>query len=54
VERLRDFAAQQHQILFFTIHQHLADLFACKGVTPIWLPAHSVPLPDSSPRRLAG
>ena len=54
VELLLDFAAQQHQVLFFTCHQHLADLFESKGVTPIWLPAHSVPLPDTSPRRLAG
>jgi uncharacterized protein YhaN len=54
VELLLDFVAQQHQVLVFTCHQHLADLFESKGVDPIWLPAHSIPLAEQPPRRLAG
>ncbi|MBI5757066.1 MAG: AAA family ATPase [Planctomycetales bacterium] len=54
VELLLDFVAQQHQVLVFTCHQHLAALFESKGVDPIWLPAHSLPLTEQPPRRLAG
>jgi uncharacterized protein YhaN len=39
VELLLDLAAQGQQILFFTCHKHLAQLFAAHGIDPYWLPA---------------
>lgn len=40
VELLLDFANQNRQVLFFTCHLHLAQMFQGRGVEPIWLPAH--------------
>lgn len=41
VEALLDFAEEGRQILFFTCHLHLADLFERLGASPIWLPSQS-------------
>ncbi len=42
VECLIEVAAEGQQILFFTCHQHLAELFQKKQVEPLWLPGHKV------------
>lgn len=39
---LIEIAAEGQQILFFTCHQHLAELFQQKQVEPLWLPGHKV------------
>jgi hypothetical protein len=39
---LIEIAAEGQQILFFTCHQHLAELFQQKDVAPLWLPGHKV------------
>lgn len=44
VETLVDFAEGGRQILFFTCHLHLADLFERQGASPVWLPGHHVPV----------
>lgn len=36
---LLEFANQGHQVLFFTCHKHLADIFAARGVSLVELPA---------------
>ena len=38
-ELLRDFAAEGHQVLFFTCHLHLAQIFRERGIEPSWLPS---------------
>lgn len=50
VDELIDFARQGHQVLFFTCHLHLAQMFESKGVEPIRLPEHRPPREE----RLAG
>ena len=39
---LIEIASEGQQILFFTCHQHLAELFQQKKVEPLWLPGHKV------------
>lgn len=40
VETLLSVAEEGQQIMLFTCHQHVAQLFEAEGVEPIWLPAH--------------
>ncbi|MFV0442956.1 MAG: AAA family ATPase [Planctomycetaceae bacterium] len=40
VETLLDFADEGQQVLFFTCHQHLAQMFENRGCEPVWLPSH--------------
>ena len=58
VELLLELAEQGQQVLFFTCHQHLADLFAARGIEPIRLPGQTSAAAghDDRPddRRLAG
>ena len=42
VECLIEVANEGQQVLFFTCHQHLAELFRKKNVEPLWLPGHRV------------
>ena len=42
VECLVEVASEGQQILFFTCHQHLAELFKRKEVEPLYLPGHKV------------
>ena len=49
-DALRDMAAQGHQILFFTCHQHLTRLAEKHGIAPIRLPTGQ----KSLPHRIAG
>ncbi|HIE99689.1 MAG: AAA family ATPase [Fuerstiella sp.] len=42
VECLIEVANEGQQVLFFTCHQHLAELFKKKNVEPLWLPGHRV------------
>lgn len=42
VECLIEVAREEQQILFFTCHQHLAEMFQKKSVEPLWLPGHKV------------
>jgi hypothetical protein len=42
VECLIEVASEGQQILFFTCHQHLAELFKKKNIEPLWLPGHKV------------
>ncbi|MEZ6061567.1 MAG: AAA family ATPase [Planctomycetaceae bacterium] len=42
VECLIELADDGQQVLFFTCHQHLAELFQKKNVEPLWLPGHKV------------
>jgi uncharacterized protein YhaN len=52
---LMDFAAEGHQLLLFTCHQHLADAFEELGVPPTRLPARKPQgTMSDSERRLAG
>ncbi|MEZ6124893.1 MAG: AAA family ATPase [Planctomycetaceae bacterium] len=39
---LLEIANEGQQVLFFTCHQHLAELFHRKQVEPLWLPGHKV------------
>ena len=39
---LIEIAREGQQVLFFTCHQHLAELFQKKQVEPLWLPGHKV------------
>lgn len=41
-ECLIEVAAEGQQVLFFTCHQHLAELFQKKKIEPLWLPGHKV------------
>ena len=58
VELLLEMAAQGQQVLFFTCHKHLADLFTAHGVDPVHLPQYTHgnpdPLPVRDEQRLAG
>lgn len=38
VETLLDFADEGQQVLFFTCHQHLAQMFEDRNCQPVWLP----------------
>jgi uncharacterized protein YhaN len=38
VETLLDFADEGQQVLFFTCHQHLAQMFEDRNSQPVWLP----------------
>ncbi len=40
VDALLAFAEEGQQVLFFTCHLHLAQIFESRGIAPIWLPAH--------------
>jgi uncharacterized protein YhaN len=51
---LLELAARGQQVLFFTCHKHLAQLFAGQGTEPVWLPNHSDPAPERDEKRLAG
>ena len=42
VEYLAEVASEGQQILFFTCHQHLAELFKRKDIEPLYLPGHKV------------
>jgi uncharacterized protein YhaN len=42
VECLIEIASEGLQVLFFTCHQHLAEMFQQKQVEPLWLPGHKV------------
>lgn len=42
VDCLAEVAAEGQQILFFTCHQHLAELFKKKDIAPLYLPGHKV------------
>ena len=44
VETLMDFAGGGRQVLLFTCHRHLAQLFETAGATPIRLPEPSLPV----------
>ena len=39
---LIDVARNGQQVLFFTCHEHIAELFRKKQVEPLWLPGHKV------------
>lgn len=49
-ETLLEVASHGQQVLLFTCHQHLAEMFQHRGVEPIWLPDHRATLEE----RLAG
>jgi uncharacterized protein YhaN len=42
VDCLIELASEGQQVLFFTCHQHLAELFQKKKIDPLWLPGHKV------------
>ena len=46
---LIEIAGEGQQVLFFTCHQHLAELFQRKQVEPLWLPGHKVPYDVNKP-----
>lgn len=46
---LIEIAGEGQQVLFFTCHQHLAELFQRKQVEPLWLPGHKVAYDLSKP-----
>jgi uncharacterized protein YhaN len=50
---LIELAAEGQQVLFFTCHEHLAQLFQKKKIEPLWLPGHKVAIdlhrPESEP-----
>lgn len=54
VHTLCEFAAAGHQVLMFTCHQHVAELFRNEGTEPIRLPAHADDLEDREATRRAG
>ena len=41
VKTLLDIADRGQQVLLFTCHQHVANLFQQQGIEPVWLPANS-------------
>jgi uncharacterized protein YhaN len=53
-ELLLELAGQGLQILFFTCHKHLAQLFASRGIEPLWLPTPAAAASDHDAKRLAG
>jgi uncharacterized protein YhaN len=46
VETLLKFSDDGQQVLFFTCHRHLAELFRSKGIEPIWLPERHHPVEE--------
>lgn len=42
VDCLIEIAGEGQQVLFFTCHQHLAEMFQQKQIEPLWLPGHKV------------
>ncbi len=53
VETLMDLAGSGQQVLFFTCHLHLAQMFQHKGIEPIWLPGVQEQLHRLEERRSA-
>ena len=49
VSTILDFA-ERRQVLFFTCHEHLAQMFQHRGIEPVWLPKHA----EGELQRLAG
>ena len=49
VDCLIELANDGQQVLFFTCHQHLAEMFQKKGVSPLWLPGHKVAVDLNKP-----
>jgi len=45
VETLVQYASSDQQVLLFTCHQHIAQMFEDVGTVPIWLPDHQSILP---------
>ncbi len=41
VETLIDYSRQGQQVLMFTCHLHLAQMFESRGIEPVWLPRHA-------------
>ena len=41
-ECLLEVAREGQQVLFFTCHEHIAQLFQQKQIEPLWLPGHKV------------
>ncbi|HVJ86812.1 MAG TPA: AAA family ATPase [Caulifigura sp.] len=41
VKTLLDIADRGQQVLLFTCHQHVANLFQQQGIEPVWLPANA-------------
>ena len=39
---LLEVAREGQQVLFFTCHEHIAQLFQAKHIEPLWLPGHKV------------
>jgi len=39
---LLDVAREGQQVLFFTCHEHIAQMFQQKHIEPLWLPGHKV------------
>ncbi len=39
---LLEVAREGQQVLFFTCHEHIAQLFQAKQIEPLWLPGHKV------------
>jgi uncharacterized protein YhaN len=54
VDLLIELGEQGQQVLFFTCHDHLAQLFAERGIEPIRLPSHGRSLLGRDEARLAG
>jgi DNA repair exonuclease SbcCD ATPase subunit len=54
IDLLLELAGQGQQVLFFTCHNHLAQLFASRGIEPIWLPGRPAPSEVHEEKRLAG
>ncbi len=42
VDCLLEVAREGQQVLFFTCHEHIAQLFQQKQIEPLWLPGHKV------------
>ena len=49
VDCLIELANDGQQVLFFTCHQHLAEMFQRKNVSPLWLPGHKVAVDLNKP-----
>lgn len=54
VDVLCELAEEGQQVLFFTCHKHLAELFASRGIEPIWLPNHVERDTERDEKRKAG
>jgi uncharacterized protein YhaN len=53
-EVLREFADRGHQVLLFTSHLHLAELFESRGIEPVWLAGSRPAARNEAVERLAG